>query len=141
MPLTIVSGSLAYADHDNKVHFGDGVIGSVADNLMSADQMDAYRQGGGEAGSKAEGVPKIDRIVAQGHVVITQPGRKASGEQLVYTSSEDKFVMTGGIPSIFDAEQGKISGDSLTFFTHDARVLVEVREVLRRSRQDTSEQE
>ena len=125
MPLTIVSGSLAYADRDNKVHFGDGVIGSVADNVMRADQMDAYRQGGGEAGNKAEGIPKIDRIVAQGHVVITQPGRKASGEQLVYTSSEDKFVMTGGIPSIFDAEHGKITGVSLTFFRRDARVLVE----------------
>jgi len=34
-------------------------------------------------------------------------------------------VLTGGPPSIFDAEHGKITGVSLTFFRHDDRVLVE----------------
>jgi hypothetical protein len=47
------------------------------------------------------------------------------GEKLVYTASEDKFVLTGGPPSIFDAEHGKITGDSLTFYNRDDRVLVE----------------
>jgi len=43
----------------------------------------------------------------------------------VYTALEDKFVLTGGPPSIFDAEHGKITGVSLTFFRRDDRVLVE----------------
>ena len=124
-PLTILSGGLSYLDSDGRVHFGEGVVGHVADSVMTADQMDAYRQGPGDAGNQPGGTPKIDRIVAQGHVVITQPGRKATGERLTYTSSDDKFVMSGGIPSIFDAERGKITGVSLTFFRHDARVLVE----------------
>jgi hypothetical protein len=34
-------------------------------------------------------------------------------------------VLTGGPPSIFDAEHGKITGGSLTFFRADDRVLVE----------------
>jgi hypothetical protein len=34
-------------------------------------------------------------------------------------------VLTGGPPSIFDAERGKITGVSLTFFRADDRVLVE----------------
>ena len=46
-------------------------------------------------------------------------------QKLVYTAADDKFVLTGGPPSIFDAEQGKITGVSLTFFRHDDRVLVE----------------
>jgi len=29
---------------------------------------------------------------------------------LVYTAADDKFVLTGGPPSIFDAERGKITG-------------------------------
>jgi lipopolysaccharide export system protein LptA len=66
--------------------------------------------------------------VAEGKVVITQPTRHANGERLVYTAVEDKFLLTGGIPSIFDAERGKITGDSLTFYRHDDRVLVEGRE-------------
>jgi lipopolysaccharide export system protein LptA len=118
-PLTIISGSLTYKDDDSKVHFSDGVVGRVDDILLTAEQMDAYRE------ASADSSPKIDRIVAQNHVVITQPGRKASGESLTYTAADDKFVLSGGIPSIFDAERGKITGVSLTFFRRDARVLVE----------------
>jgi hypothetical protein len=44
---------------------------------------------------------------------------------LEYLAADDKFVLTGGSPSIFDAEHGKITGDSLTFFRRDDRVLVE----------------
>jgi hypothetical protein len=40
-------------------------------------------------------------------------------------ASEGKFVLTGGPPSIFDAERGKITGGSLTFFSLNDRVLVE----------------
>jgi len=57
--------------------------------------------------------------------VIQEPDRRAQGQKLVYTASENKFVLTGGPPSIFDAEQGKITGVSLTFFRGDGRVLVE----------------
>jgi lipopolysaccharide export system protein LptA len=64
-------------------------------------------------------------MVAQGKVVIDQPGRRAEGNTLVYTAADDKFALTGGPPSIFDAERGKITGVSLTFFRHDDRVLVE----------------
>ena len=35
-----------------------------------------------------------------------------------------KFVLTGGPPSIFDAERGQITGDSLTFYKRDDRVVV-----------------
>ncbi len=57
--------------------------------------------------------------------MVTQPDRRADGDRLVYTAADDKFVLTGGPPSIFDAEHGKITGVSLTFFRHDDRVLVE----------------
>jgi lipopolysaccharide export system protein LptA len=54
--------------------------------------------------------------------------RRASGERLVYTASEGRFVLTGTpeqLPSIFGAELGTTTGDSLTFFSRDDRVLVE----------------
>jgi lipopolysaccharide export system protein LptA len=57
--------------------------------------------------------------------LITQTGRKATGDQLVYTASDDKFVLSGKSPSIFDATHGKITGVSLTLFGRDGRVLVE----------------
>jgi hypothetical protein len=69
----------------------------------------------------------LDRIEGKGDIKIQQPNRRAIGSQLVYTSAEQKIVLTGSEnkrPSMFDAERGQISGDSLTFFTHDGRVLV-----------------
>jgi lipopolysaccharide export system protein LptA len=68
---------------------------------------------------------RLDKIVATGSVVITEPNRRATGENLTYTASEDKFVLTGGPPSIFDAEHGKITAVSLTLFRRDGRVVVE----------------
>jgi lipopolysaccharide export system protein LptA len=64
-------------------------------------------------------------MIAEGSVRVQQPNRRAEGEKLVYTAADDRFVLTGGPPSIFDAEQGKITGVSLTFFRRDDRVLVE----------------
>ena len=71
------------------------------------------------------GQGQLDHMVAQDNVVIQQPARRGEGHTLVYTASDDKFVLTGGPPSIFDAERGKITGVSLTFFRGDDRVLVE----------------
>src|SRR5579863_190007 len=88
--------------------------------------MDAFLQARGRpVGNRSVSAGKLDKIVATGDVVATQPQRRAQGEYLVYTAAEDKFVVTGGLPSIFDAEQGKITGVSLTFFRRDDRVLVE----------------
>jgi lipopolysaccharide export system protein LptA len=72
---------------------------------------------------------QVDRIIAEDQVVLTQPTRHATGDRLVYTSADEKFVLTGGPPSIFDAERGKTTGDSLTFYRHDDRVLVEGKEL------------
>ncbi|HWI69127.1 MAG TPA: hypothetical protein VNS88_12240, partial [Nitrospiraceae bacterium] len=77
-------------------------------------------------GSQALSAPgRLDLLVAQGDVTIQQTNRRAQGQTLTYTAADDKFVLTGGPPCIFDAEQGKITGVSLTFFRRDDRVLVE----------------
>jgi lipopolysaccharide export system protein LptA len=75
-----------------------------------------------------KGQGQLDHIVAEGNVVVQEPTRRAQGDKLLYTASDDKFVLTGGPPSIFDAEHGKTTGDSLTFYKRDDRVLVEGRD-------------
>jgi lipopolysaccharide export system protein LptA len=94
---------------------------------VTADHVDAYLapRGQNPAGRGFKGQGQLDRLVAQGNVVVQKPGRKAIGDLLTYTVVDDKFVLSGGTPSIFDAERGKIRGDSLTFFRRDDRVLVE----------------
>jgi len=130
-PVKITSARLSYTDGERMAHFEDGVQAKGADLTIVAREMDVFLQYRDQSAANQSvagtgaAAGKIDHIVARDQVVITQPGRKATGEQLAYTSADDKFVLTGGPPSIFDAEHGKITGVSLTLFRHDDRVVVE----------------
>ncbi len=131
LPVTITCDRLSYIDSDRKVHFEGNVIARGGDATISSQQMDAilFPAGSNEGSAKMpDAAGRLDRIVAEGQVVITQPSRRATGDKLVYTVAADSFVLTGGPPSILDAERGKITGDSLTFYKRDDRVLVEGRE-------------
>ncbi len=133
-PVTITSARLNYTDAERKIFLDGGVTAKGSDTTLTAQQMTVFLRSRSESRAVAgPGTPgQVERIVAEGKVVITQPTRHATGDRLVYTVVEDKFVLTGGssggTPSIFDAERGKITGDSLTFYRHDDRVLVEGRE-------------
>jgi lipopolysaccharide export system protein LptA len=126
-PVTISAMRLTYSDPDRKAHYEDGVVARGTDFHATANEMDVYLLPRSQISSNQSlnSPGRLDRMVAQGNVVIQEPGRHANGQTLVYTASDDKFVLTGGPPSIFDAEHGKITGVSLTFFRADDRVLVE----------------
>jgi lipopolysaccharide export system protein LptA len=125
--ISITAAKLTYTDSERRVHYVGGVVAKGADFTASAKTADAYLLPRSQTSSHQAfaGPGQLDRMVAQDDVVVHQPRRRAEGQNLVYTSADDKFVLTGGPPSIFDAEQGKITGVSLTFFRRDDRVLVE----------------
>jgi len=129
-PVAITSPRLSYNDAERKVVLDGGVIAQGADVTMTARQMNVFLKSRSQSSDASDRVTpgQVDHIVAESNIVITQPSRRATGERLEYVAADDKFVLTGGPPSIFDAEHGKITGDSLTFFRHDDRVLVEGRE-------------
>ena len=124
-PIAITAAKLTYADSERRIHYEGGVSAKSADFTATAKTVDAYLLPRSQT-SKSQTAPgQLDHMVAEGDVVIQEPKRRAEGQKLLYTPAEDKFVLTGGPPSIFDAEQGKITGVSLTFFRRDDRVLVE----------------
>jgi len=97
---------------------------------MTADKVDVFLEPRsfapqGSAASSPLGASRVEKILSQGHVILVQSKRRAEGEQLLYTSTDEKYVLTGGPPSIFDAERGKITGVSLTLFRRDDRVIVD----------------
>ena len=125
-PVHVTADKLTYVDSERKAVYSGNVLVQIEGGTISADTAEAFLAArNGSAGSQS--ASQLDRIVAQGDIKIEQTGRKATGGRLVYSAGEEKFVLTGSpdrLPSIFDAEQGQITGDSLTFFTHDGRVLV-----------------
>jgi lipopolysaccharide export system protein LptA len=126
-PISITAAQLTYADAERRVRYEGGVVVKGADFTASAKTVDAYLLPRSQTSNNQSfaGPGQLDRMIAQQDVVIQQPKHRAEGQNLVYTAADDRFVLTGGPPSIFDAEQGKITGVSLTFFRGDDRVLVE----------------
>ena len=122
-PVNVTSANLTYTDAIRKARFEGGVLIKGAEIAIQADHADVFLAP--RTGTSPAGASQVDWMVAEGHVEITETDRRASGELLTYTPGDGKFVLTGGPPSIFDAEHGSISGDSLTFFSHSDKVQVE----------------
>jgi lipopolysaccharide export system protein LptA len=128
-PITVVGARLTYTDADRVAKWDGPVQMKMADATMSAKRLDIFLQSKSSSGTTGNAPSQIDHAVAHGDVVIEQrtPPRKATGETLIYTAAEDKFVLTGSSgkpPSIFDAEHGNVTGNSLTFYNRDDRVQI-----------------
>ncbi len=128
-PVTVMAGQLSYSDLDRQAHLAGGVVLRGGDATVSAERADVTLLPRASAAAAAPGgaapPSQLQQIVAQGQVRIETPKRHATGEKLVYTAADGKYVLTGGPPSIFDAEKGNLTGTSLTFFSRDDTVLVE----------------
>jgi lipopolysaccharide export system protein LptA len=78
-------------------------------------------------GSNNSPQSSVKRIVATGHVVVEQPGRRGTGNQLVYTASDEQFVLTGDAahpPQVVDSIQGAVTGEVLTFSSETQAIIV-----------------
>jgi lipopolysaccharide export system protein LptA len=147
--MRVVSRELMYSDLSRMADFSGGVEVMSADGNMHAREAKVYLlaaaasgKAGGSAGSgdvapgtkKAAGAAatpagqsgfmggSVERMVATGGIEIDQPGRRATGEQLVYTAVDQMFVLTGTAaapPKMMDETRGSSTGASLRFHAGD----------------------
>jgi lipopolysaccharide export system protein LptA len=137
----IASGELVYSGDLRQAVFTGGVRAETVDGTIRAREATVYLQPAGTAqaaGTNAVAAPaaadavpslagNVERMVAGGQVEIEQPGRRATGERLVYTASDGLFVLTGddkAQPKLVDAARGTITGAALLFHAGDDRVVV-----------------
>ena len=121
-PVNATAARLRYTDDQHRARFEGGVTLRGAGFSVTSDRLEVTLRPSG-----ASSPSRLEQAVAEGRVGVWEGERRASGERLVYTASEGKFVLTGTpeqLPSIFDSELGTTTGDSLTFFSRDDRVLV-----------------
>lgn len=143
----ITSSRMVYSDADRQAVFTGGVRVLDGDGEMRSEQAtvflfpaDAGKAKPGKAattarnpGASATGLlgGSVEQIVATQHIEITQPGRRATGERLVYTASDQMFVLTGTAavpPKVVDAQQGTTTGAALRFHSGDNSVVVSGRD-------------
>jgi lipopolysaccharide export system protein LptA len=144
----VASRELVYSDEARKAEFTGGVEVESRDGSMRGQQVVVYLQpaaagkGLSPNGAKADGIRtnpvsgaggsgfmagSVERMVVTGRIEMEQPGRHATGEQLVYTASDGLFVLTGAptvLPKVVDDQRGTVTGTSLRFHSGDDNILV-----------------
>jgi lipopolysaccharide export system protein LptA len=75
--------------------------------------------------STPQGTSKISRAVGTGGVEVEQVDRRGTADQGVYTAADDKFVLSGGTPTLYDENEGKTTGRELTFNIADDTIIVD----------------
>jgi len=134
-PVRIMSREMVYTDSARTVEFKGGVRVVDQDGTMTSHEATVWLTGKSEATSTPLTAKssvgfmggKIDHMVGTGSVVLDQPGRKGTGEKLVYTASDEVFVLTGTKavpPRVVDEAQGTTTGAALRFRTGDDSVEV-----------------
>lgn len=64
---------------------------------------------------------EVAKTVAQQNVVITQPGRRATGNFVEYTAADEVAVIRGEPATVTDAQNGSAQGSQMTFGMRDQR--------------------
>jgi len=121
----VSSGLLTYWDTENRAHLEKDVFVQSADQKMRAPQLELFftRTGADKQGSG--GTSQISRAVGTGGVVVEQGDRRGTAERGLYTAAEEKYVLTGGTPTLFDPVEGTTTGRELTFYRADDTIVVD----------------
>ena len=121
-PSRLTSETLHYSDKERRADLRGAVVAEQPNGTIHADQAVVYLT------PNVPGKPSgVDHIVATHHVVITQPGRRGTGDKLVYTAADGRYVLTGSpgqLPRMSDTAKGTTTGAALIFRSPDDSVEV-----------------
>lgn len=70
---------------------------------------------------------EVSRTTAEGSVIITQPGRRATGDWAEYSTTDEVAIIRGSPASVTDSQNGSSQSSQLTFYMRDNRVVAETK--------------
>ena len=105
---------MTYTDSDRLIHYdGDVDIRQGTERITSA-VADAYL---------LKDTYEVERTIAQRNVVVTQPGRRGTGDWGQYTAADETVVLKGNPARVEDAEKGTSESARLTVYLRENRVV------------------
>jgi lipopolysaccharide export system protein LptA len=130
--VSVRGGELKYSSAERKAVMRAGVAGrvvsSTADATTYSNELELTLLPPGNHAGKDGAPAQVDRMTSTGRVEISAGGRHGSGEQLVYTSDNGKYVLTGTAatpPQLTDPTRGTVTGQALIFSSRDDSVSIE----------------
>ena len=123
--VVIAAERLVYTETDRRAHYEKGVVLRRGDTTLKADALDAWLAAGGAV---KPGESRLQRALATGGVdlreVSPSGARRAAAERAEYWTAEEKVVLSGGQPYVFDEQRGYTRGRQLTYLMRDDTIFV-----------------
>ncbi len=118
----VTADTLIYSDTTRTGDFRGGVIAEQPNGVVHAGDAQIFLT------EAPPGQPsQLDRMIATDHVTLTQPGRRGTGDRLIYTAADGNYVLTGtsgNPPHATDSQKGSTTGAALLFRNGDNSVEV-----------------
>jgi lipopolysaccharide export system protein LptA len=107
---------MTYSDIERLVHYDGSVKARQGTDRIEASEVNVYLK---------RDANEVDRMKAEGGVVLTQPGRRGTGDLFTYTADDGRSVLGGKTAKVEDAEKGSTMGSQLTFYSRDDKIHVD----------------
>jgi lipopolysaccharide export system protein LptA len=121
----VSAAKLTYWDAENRAHLEKDVVVQSPEERMRGPLLELYFTRQANEVNGGQGNSQIERAVSTGGVVVEQGDRRGTAEKGVYTAADQKFVLSGGTPTLYDAEEGTTTGRELTFNLADDTIIVD----------------
>ncbi len=113
VPAFATANRMTYSEADRVLHYEGNVDIKQGTDRITSGVADAYLQ---------KEANEVEKTIAQRDVVLTQPGRRGTGQWAQYTNADETVVLTGSPARVEDAEKGSSEGGRLTVHLRDSRV-------------------
>ncbi|MFZ0634286.1 MAG: LPS export ABC transporter periplasmic protein LptC [Candidatus Acidiferrales bacterium] len=133
---------MRYWDNLGRAHVEGGVNAESTDQALQSSTLELFlspatppptgktplpaaKPGASANAPPATGGRQLTHAVALGHVIVRQGDRHGTSERADYTAADEKFVLSGGQPTLTDASNDTTTGRSLTFFRASDTILID----------------
>ena len=116
VPVFAAADLMKYSDPDRLLHYETNVDIKQGTDRITSGVADVYLM---------KESNEVERTIAQRTVVLTQPGKRGSGDWMQYTSADDVAVLKGNPAHVEDEKQGTTDGNRLTWYHQENRVVVD----------------
>ena len=123
-PTVVTSDRLQVDYAHNMGTFTGNVLAMDPQITVRADQMVVvFGTSTNSTGTSTNSIRTLQKIVAEGGVMINQGDKKSSSEHAVYTAEDGKVVLTGK-PKL-QSPEGTLTGKTITFWRDQQKVDIE----------------
>ncbi|MFL6208772.1 MAG: LPS export ABC transporter periplasmic protein LptC [Pyrinomonadaceae bacterium] len=116
VPVFATAQRMFYSDADRVVHYETNVDIKQGTERITCDVADVYL---------TKDANEVDHTIAQRNVVITQPGKRGTGDRGEYVAADETVVLTGNPARVEDPAQGNSEGRRMTVYLRENRVVTD----------------